>query len=232
MTHAPGTGAWFLHSEQFESWLRNAQSLLWLHGMPGRGKSVLSATILQRICNQQQLEPGIAVAYFFFSFRVEASRDPDNLILSLITQLAPQSLNLSEDFEQLYTSCGNGTFRPSPPVALRLLRLLLESLPEVFIVLDALDECLSHRHIIETLKELIDWRLDNVHIIFTSRREQTFVKYFDRILQANQIVDLENTIVDRDIGIYVQDRLMDSKWKDDGDARKAIQSTLSRSNGM
>jgi hypothetical protein len=53
--------------------------------MPGRGKSVLSTTVLQRICNQQQLGPGIAVAYFFFSFKVEASRDPDNLILSLIT---------------------------------------------------------------------------------------------------------------------------------------------------
>jgi DNA replication protein DnaC len=84
-THAPGTGACFLHSEQYESWLGNAGSLLWLHGMPGRGKSVLSTTVLQRICNQQQLGPGIAVAYFFFSFKVEASRDPDNLILSLIT---------------------------------------------------------------------------------------------------------------------------------------------------
>jgi hypothetical protein len=231
-THVPGTGAWFLHSEQYGSWLRDAQSVLWLHGMPGRGKSVLSTTILQQICNQQQNEPGIAVAYFFFSFKVEASRDPDNLILSLITQLAPQSIELPEAFERLYASFGNGSFTPSPPGALRLLRMILASLPEVFIVLDALDECVSHKQVIETLMELVGWRLDNVHMIFTSRREQIFIEHLNPILQANQVVDLENAIVDRDIKIYVQDRLMDSKWKHDEDACKAIKVALNRSNGM
>ena len=89
-THMPGIGAWLFNSKQYTSWLGNARSLLWLHGMLGRGKSVLSSTILERVRNLQQNEPGIAVAYIFLSFKVEASRDPDNLLLSLITELAPQ----------------------------------------------------------------------------------------------------------------------------------------------
>jgi hypothetical protein len=110
--------------------------------------------------------------------------------------------------------------------------VILAFLPEVFIVLDALDGCLSHRHIIETLKEIINWKFENVHILFTSRREQVFVESLEPLLQAGGIVDLENSIVDRDIGIYVQDRLMGSKWKDDENACEAIKGALSRSNGM
>ena len=44
----PDTGQWFLEREEFRSWRDNPQSnnVLWCHGIPGAGKTVLSSVAL------------------------------------------------------------------------------------------------------------------------------------------------------------------------------------------
>src|ERR1700732_4278777 len=37
--HEPTTGNWFLHSDTFKAWLTAPKSLLWVHGIPGSGKT-------------------------------------------------------------------------------------------------------------------------------------------------------------------------------------------------
>jgi hypothetical protein len=35
------TGNWFIKGDTYKEWLNNPNSFLWLHGIPGCGKSVL-----------------------------------------------------------------------------------------------------------------------------------------------------------------------------------------------
>ena len=38
----PGTGVWFTEGLQFKNWLETSNSKLWLYGIPGAGKTVLT----------------------------------------------------------------------------------------------------------------------------------------------------------------------------------------------
>lgn len=60
------TGSWFLQSELFKEWKSGIRQHLWLHGIPGFGKTVLSATIIEHL--NQQLKSSHAVLNFFFDF--------------------------------------------------------------------------------------------------------------------------------------------------------------------
>ncbi|KAF1954788.1 hypothetical protein CC80DRAFT_116182 [Byssothecium circinans] len=43
------TGQWFLEGDPFKTWKSEPDSMLWLHGTPGSGKSVLSSSIIDDI---------------------------------------------------------------------------------------------------------------------------------------------------------------------------------------
>lgn len=45
----PGTGSWYIRSEVFDRWTKGPNSVSWLWGIPGCGKTVLSATIIERL---------------------------------------------------------------------------------------------------------------------------------------------------------------------------------------
>lgn len=41
------TGTWFLESEPYSTWQNNPSASMWLHGLAGCGKTVLSSTIIR-----------------------------------------------------------------------------------------------------------------------------------------------------------------------------------------
>ncbi|KAI9729156.1 MAG: hypothetical protein M1834_007063 [Cirrosporium novae-zelandiae] len=48
-TRKSGTGTWFIQSQEFEDWKLKKSPFLWLHGIPGCGKTVLSSTVIEEI---------------------------------------------------------------------------------------------------------------------------------------------------------------------------------------
>ena len=42
-----GTGLWFLQSPMYIQWKTQQNSALWLYGIPGCGKTILSSTIIE-----------------------------------------------------------------------------------------------------------------------------------------------------------------------------------------
>ncbi|MCJ1475156.1 hypothetical protein MMC13_003816 [Lambiella insularis] len=43
------TGKWFLETEEWKQWLEVGHGLFWVHGLPGCGKTVLSATVIEHL---------------------------------------------------------------------------------------------------------------------------------------------------------------------------------------
>ncbi|KAF8459969.1 hypothetical protein DFH94DRAFT_849315, partial [Russula ochroleuca] len=65
--HHKGTATWFFQGNIYNEW-KSTPSLLWIHGKPGSGKSILCSTIIEDIqvmCDAGQASMG----YFYFDFR-------------------------------------------------------------------------------------------------------------------------------------------------------------------
>jgi ankyrin repeat protein len=97
----PDSCCWILEAEPFSKWCRgDGSTVLWLHGYPGQGKSVIAKylveEVLPRISNTflpskwRQLTVKPIVAYFFCSYRSSEARTLTGLLCSVIHQLLSQ----------------------------------------------------------------------------------------------------------------------------------------------
>ena len=138
-----------------------------------------SSSIIQDI--QDICQTGLAtLAFFYFDFRDNSKQDARSLLSSLLIQLCRESDNYSEILSSRYLKHGNGTRQPSQGALMECLKDML-NLPgqgELYIVVDALDECPSfpgcptpRERVLAILRELVDLRFQHVHFCFTSRPE-------------------------------------------------------------
>lgn len=61
----PGTGMWFIQSPEYQSWLKESESRLWLQGIPGAGKTILTSLIIQETQRIAGAESGELQSYLF-----------------------------------------------------------------------------------------------------------------------------------------------------------------------
>jgi Cdc6-like AAA superfamily ATPase len=205
------TGLWFLEGEQYASWKTDAASFLWLYGIPGCGKTILSSTILQNIFQHCDNNPGHAVAYFDFDFNDVQKQDAELMLRSLVGQLSQQAVDIPPSLDALFSSCEGGKQRPSLDSLLQVARRMVQQLPQVYVMLDALDECAQRSELMEMLETMAGWQLTNVHVIMTSRRERDIESSLGGLVDPQNSVCLQGEVVDKDIQQYVRQRLSDDK---------------------
>lgn len=224
------TGLWFLESDEYAQWKMDPLSFLWLYGIPGCGKTVLSSTILQSILQYSADNPGKAVTYFYFDFNDAQKQLPELMIRSLISQLLQQCVKIPTTLKALFSSCENGQRQPSLDALLEVLYQMLLGFPQSYIVLDALDECSDRAVLMGLLERMAGWRLENLHILVTSRREQDIENSLESIIDEQSAICLESKLVDRDIKKYVCQRLSNDnslkKWQKDPNIRHEIEARL------
>ncbi|KAH0541223.1 hypothetical protein FGG08_004279 [Glutinoglossum americanum] len=139
-----GTNDWILSDETFRKWKQSSEnSLLWILGGPGYGKTVLSAAILDHLdCTAEVRIENFLVTFFFWNETDHRSNNAVAMYRSTLWQLLRQQPALFRhvipNFEiqrhQLFESVQSLT---------RVLTSILDDpkLPGVFLVLDAFDEC-------------------------------------------------------------------------------------------
>jgi Cdc6-like AAA superfamily ATPase len=99
----PLTGLWLTEGEAFLTWLHTRNSKLWLSGIPGAGKTVLAASVVEQTIKESS--PSRAVAYFYCDYKDERTQDPVNILGSLATQLARQSEKCFALLQEYYFTC-------------------------------------------------------------------------------------------------------------------------------
>ncbi|KAH7070026.1 hypothetical protein FB567DRAFT_564797 [Paraphoma chrysanthemicola] len=138
----PTTGFWLTESETFKDWLRGSNTHLWLSGIPGAGKTVLSSLIIQQCLTQAGNDK--AVAYFYCDYKDNTSQSVVNILSSLASQLARQHEAAFESLKNLYSKLHSGHQVKRTPEAEELVQTL-QTMSEVFedvrIVVDGVDEC-------------------------------------------------------------------------------------------
>jgi hypothetical protein len=168
---APGTGVWFLQGSEFARWKLEPNSFLWLRGLPGSGKTVLCASIVQNLEDEAKFNPSLL--YSFFNFHDEEKQFLEVAIKSLIAQLYSKQKRSRQPITELLVSCKDGHQQPKIESLCTAFEAMLQLVGETWIVLDALDEC-SDRERSGLLLHLKQWLAiphTNVHLLVTSRPE-------------------------------------------------------------
>ncbi|KAI3326599.1 purine and uridine phosphorylase [Xylariaceae sp. AK1471] len=167
------SGQWFLQSEEYITWKSKQNSFLWLNGISGCGKTILSSTIINDLRNTYPDTDN--VFYFYFDINDTQKQCYKDAIHSLICQLYNRNRILQHYLDSLYSSCNFG-HKPSIETLFTAFQDMVEEAGEVWIVLDALDECQTstehpRQRLLEWIRDLIMSKI-NIHLLATSRPEE------------------------------------------------------------
>ncbi|KAI0296792.1 hypothetical protein B0F90DRAFT_1819818 [Multifurca ochricompacta] len=218
-THHEGTATWFIEGKAFSDW-KKAGSLLWVHGKPGSGKSVLCSMIIQDI--EVIREAGLAsMAVFYFDFRDDAKQNSRGLLSSLLFQLCAQSDRCSGILSRLYSSHVNGFRQPSDSALMHCLEevLTVSGQCTTYIIMDGLDECpktsgtpSAREKVLRIVKELVCLRHPNLR--------------FPLHDEAGQMEDINNYI-----SFFMNSDTNTRRWRKD-DKELVINKLCQQADGM
>jgi hypothetical protein len=193
---------------------------------------------LKTFCNSNSR---CALEYFYFDFNDAEKQKPTNCISSLIAQLCNQVTDLPGRIEDIHREYNNGGQKPAMHDLKMVLMLFAETkqLDDVFIVIDALDECPKNgdeprRELLELVLEIAGWPALNVHLLAASRPEPDIEEALRPLLKIEPI-SIQGSQVASDIKLHITSQLArDSrlrKWPDE--IKEEIESALTTgANGM
>ncbi|KAF2706267.1 HET-domain-containing protein, partial [Pleomassaria siparia CBS 279.74] len=228
------TGRWFLRCDSYAKWDANvdvdAVHFIWLYGIPGCGKTILSSTILHDVLQYCDNDPDKVVLYFYFDFNDVQKQNPQLMLYSLVRQLLQQSAKIPTSLNTLFLKCDNGSQQPSVDVLMDVMQQMMQEFAHVYVVLDALDECSEREELMGVLETMAEWQLKHLHVLVTSRKERDIESSLETFIDGQDCICLQSELVDRDIQIYVQQRLENdkrlSKWRKDVALRQEIETVL------
>jgi hypothetical protein len=124
-------------------------------------------------------EAGLAtMAYYYFDFRDVRKQDRYGLLTSLLSQLSAKSKSCSDVLSQLRSKYASGTGNPTTSALTKCIKDML-SLPgqgQIYLILDALDECpdvsgmpSAREEVLDLVQELVGLKLSNLHLCVASR---------------------------------------------------------------
>jgi len=231
-----GTGQWFLCSNVFAEFKYDKVPFLWLHGIPGCGKTILSSSIVEDL---RQESPGTASAllYFYFDFNDVAKQTLDGALRCLIWQQACRTTKLQGVLRQLYVSHNNGRDQPSTQMLCKNLQDMLLGAGRTILVLDALDECTTRPELLRWLDRLFGMSGQKPQMILTSRKEYDIANAIDSWVADDAKVVLQPLDVDEDIRSYIRAVIRTEPQFDRWQARPKIRDDIeagimAKANGM
>ncbi|KAF2733239.1 hypothetical protein EJ04DRAFT_565274 [Polyplosphaeria fusca] len=207
-----GTGDWLLNRDEYLKWETSDDSMiLWLHGIPGSGKTKLVSHVID-IWSERETE-FTRLAYFYCRQDEESRRKGLNILQSFVKQLASnseatrQTSKLHKGLTDLYEEKEQSGFASAALTtneAIRCLQDLLGSYTQTILILDALDECqeADRAFLVDTFDDLAR-RSTCVKILISSRRSDDIVRWLKR--KAN--VGIEARDNQNDIRLFIQSKL-------------------------
>ena len=225
--HEAHTGTWLLQSDQYQRWKAGDIHHLWLYGKAGCGKTVLCSTVIEDIQVYCGIRKNAIHATFYFTFSDNQKQSYENLLRSLVAQLGWKEPGLS----MLRHACEKPNASvPGVDELEKILLACIQSYDELFLLLDALDECPEvdiRQNVLDGLERLAS-EAPNIKMFVTSR-EVSDVSQSMQMLRADP-VSIAARLVDADIQRYTSSQLSrDRKLsKLDKTTKRLIEDTISR----
>lgn len=197
-----------LRTPEWPLWIEGKHRCLWIHGIPGAGKSILASYLAEEVekhctassddlddVSKENSRLGYAYYYCYFGHNQDES---SHFLRWIIGQLCRQIARVPEELQDIYKS---GKI-PSLSILLSILYRILEGFKRVYFVLDAVDESMPRADLLRVIRDLsIDARFSNLGLLVTSRQ------YIDieQVMESCSIpITMFNPFVEEDIRTLVR----------------------------
>jgi hypothetical protein len=168
--HHPGTCLWFIDGSAFRDWCTSLSSRLWISGIPGAGKTVLSALAIDSaLVNSSKTK---VVIFYYCSHQDDRSRLLTGILSCLIGQLARHNEERLAMVQANFERSGHvdtPTWVNDESDLTNLLESMFLCFDEVSILIDCVDECHDASTVSETLARLCE--SPSVRMLISSRQE-------------------------------------------------------------
>ncbi|KAF7941793.1 uncharacterized protein EAE97_006630 [Botrytis byssoidea] len=236
-----GTGSWLIDGNHLKIWSRSENSFLWLNGGAGAGKSILCSTVIdhiQKLCKQ---EINVVVTYWYIKFDNLTTQSVSNIIRSWIRDICSNRRDTPQTLKDAYTRCNHGQQQPTIKQLMEILKSVVSGLQDVYLVVDALDEYPKTERdlLLETLKDIHQWKIDSIHIFVTSRAEDDIRFHLDKMRERDvsdscQSIKVQDPNITEDIKKFLNENISSFRrtmWSSDF-KDEVVESVARQADGM
>ncbi|KAI0802299.1 ankyrin repeat-containing domain protein [Xylaria sp. FL0064] len=171
----PETGEWLLRSQVFQEWLDAEANQ---DRLPGAGKTVMTSKVIQYLESRFSSNERVGIAYLYCNYARQTEQTIEHFIASLSRQLIQKHFSvletprrISESLDELYCRHKIKKIQPSRAELSAILQSAVAEYSEVFMIIDALDECnTSNECRIDLLTELFQLQHSSMVRIFATSR--------------------------------------------------------------
>ncbi len=221
-----GTGQWLLDSSEYQEWLKTTGKALFCPGIPGAGKTILTAVVINDIYSRFQRDTSVGIAYLYCDFRRQHEQNIESLLANVLKQLAQKQASIPDCVQTLYEKYKDKPERPSRNDISSALNCVSALYSNVFIIIDALDECqVTDGCRRELLVEIFGLQARaRAKIFSTSRFDPEIEKEF------KHSISLEIRARDEDVQTYLAGNItrLPSFVSNDPDLQHEIEATISK----
>ncbi|OAL02432.1 C2H2 domain-containing protein [Phaeosphaeriaceae sp. SRC1lsM3a] len=190
------TAQWILDHAVIKEWINDtspSNPLVWMHGIPGAGKTILASAIADKCLKQDDF----LTSYFYCHDSDQSANSAISILKGLADQLLTQYTDLLlPSFYSRRTLSGDASLR-SLQVAKKLLDDCCAIVPKIFLIVDGLDECdtVERRETLESLTRLTGecnaLEPGKLRVLVVSQ----YYPDIQRALQSNAVVKLAPKII-------------------------------------
>ncbi|KAJ0110223.1 hypothetical protein J7T55_000655 [Diaporthe amygdali] len=246
------TSQWVFEEPTFKRWLacegtatahvtskerEMTPQVLWIHGNPGCGKTVLASAIVDYLKGHQEFQtPSNLVTYFFFKYGDRLCSSLSAAYRSVLAQFLHQNqhnTNILDRFlfAQYEPSLASGQRVATENDLKDLLRILATGNGPLYIIIDGLDEASDSKKALGLLEDLVTWGW--VKLICLSRTN--IIDLLCRVPESNRIA-IRRESTSPDIRMVLTRQLTEMykqrKLPADSDVSDLVESLVLGADGM
>ena len=200
------TCSWVLEAKVFVTWWDSSKhGALWINGLAGYGKTVLTSFIIETL-QRNLVSEKTSVAYYYFDASDGASLSLSTFLGSLVRQFCEPNDPLPEEVTQRYEEAqgvrAGSSKAPGLGELVSMLDDLMSKQASSTIILDGVDESPECEEICKLLKGLPD-KQGLAHVLVVSRPD---IRIRRQLIDFDELQLTEDLLKD-DIGKYVQARM-------------------------
>ncbi|KAI0166647.1 hypothetical protein GGR57DRAFT_496907 [Xylariaceae sp. FL1272] len=210
----PRTCQWLLRDAVWKNWLLQAREsttddrkFLWVHGIPGAGKTVMASFIIEKVALHCKSK-GFGY-YYCYHNRNQDETAP--FLKWVLKQLCRQAGNMIPKNIQDAFNAEHGLDSKD---LLDALADISKQFERVYLVVDAVDESKPRNNLTKTLVEIgTSPRFSNISLLFTSRKEADIQTEIDAVQESCRVISMSNPNVRADILSYIRNSLRETQWR-------------------
>jgi len=193
-----GTGDWVFQTPEWDNWVNFRERAIWLHGIPGAGKTVLASHVIEKI---RSICTGKKQIYsYYYCYHGHNQDESSPFLRSIVSTLLAE-----QDGGEVPEATLN-SFQRNIPLDQQLLldsleQLLLQYSDPFYVAIDALDESQDRGYLLHILEVLATAeRFSKIQLFVTSRQYQDISS---TMCQISQPLSMSNPFVEADIRNFV-----------------------------